>query len=73
MWGDFITYDGIYNFKNLSVIDKKFNLKQGGTIVWEGDPLQDKWIWKLFTKYLLVQIQPFYWTIKLHREIQPKL
>ena len=39
MWGDFITYDGIYNFKNLGVIDKKFNLKQGGTIVWEGDPL----------------------------------
>ncbi|MEC7173563.1 MAG: translocation/assembly module TamB domain-containing protein, partial [Bacteroidota bacterium] len=39
MWGDFITYDGIYNFKNLTVIDKKFNLKQGGTIVWEGDPL----------------------------------
>ena len=39
MWGDFITYDGIYNFKNLSVIDKKFNLKEGGTIVWEGDPL----------------------------------
>ncbi|MGB2164748.1 MAG: translocation/assembly module TamB domain-containing protein, partial [Flavobacteriaceae bacterium] len=39
MWGDFITYDGIYNFKNLSVIDKKFNVKQGGTIVWEGDPL----------------------------------
>jgi hypothetical protein len=39
MWGDFITYDGIYNFKNLSVIDKKFNLKQGGTIVWEGNPL----------------------------------
>jgi hypothetical protein len=39
IWGDFITYEGIYNFKNLSVIDKKFNLKQGGTIVWEGDPL----------------------------------
>ena len=39
MWGDFITFDGIYNFKNLSLIDKKFNLKQGGTIVWEGDPL----------------------------------
>ena len=39
MWGDFITFDGIYNFKNLSVIDKKFNLKQGGAIVWEGDPL----------------------------------
>ena len=39
MWGDFITYDGIYNFKNLGVIDKKFNVKPGGTIVWEGDPL----------------------------------
>ena len=39
MWGDYITFDGIYNFKNLSVINKKFNLKQGGTIVWEGDPL----------------------------------
>ncbi len=40
MWGDFITYDGIYNFKNLGVIDKKFNLKSGGTIVWEGNPLE---------------------------------
>lgn len=39
MWGDFITYDGVYNFKNLGVIDKKFNVKPGGTIVWEGDPL----------------------------------
>lgn len=39
MFGDFITYEGIYNFKNLGVIDKKFNLKPGGTIVWEGDPL----------------------------------
>jgi len=40
MWGDFITYDGIYNFKNLGVIDKKFNVKSGGTIVWEGNPLE---------------------------------
>ena len=39
MWGDFITFGGVYNFKNLSVIDKKFNVKPGGTIVWEGDPL----------------------------------
>jgi len=39
MWGDFITFDGIYNFKNLVVIDKKFNVKPGGTIVWEGDPI----------------------------------
>jgi len=39
MWGDFTTQEGIYNFKNLGVIDKKFSLKPGGTIVWEGDPL----------------------------------
>ena len=40
IFGDFIAYDGIYNFKNLGLIDKKFAVKQGGTIVWEGDPLQ---------------------------------
>ena len=38
MWGDFIAFKGVYNFKNLGLIDKKFNLKPGGTIVWEGDP-----------------------------------
>lgn len=40
MWGDFITYEGTYNFKNLGLIDKKFNVKPGGTIVWEGNPLE---------------------------------
>ena len=40
MWGDFITFEGIYNFKNLGVIDKKFTLKPGGSIVWEGNPLE---------------------------------
>ena len=40
MYGDFSTTEGIYNFKNLAVIDKKFNVKSGGTIVWDGDPLQ---------------------------------
>ena len=39
MWGDFTTTNGIYNFKNIGLLDKKFNLEQGGTIVWEGDPL----------------------------------
>lgn len=39
MWGDYIATEGIYNFQNLGLIDKKFNLKPGGTIVWEGDPL----------------------------------
>ncbi len=40
MWGDFIAYDGIYNFKNFGLIDKKFNVNSGGTIIWEGDPLE---------------------------------
>ena len=40
MWGDFIAYDGIYNFKNFGLIDKKFNVNPGGTIVWEGNPLE---------------------------------
>ena len=42
MWGNFITSSGVYNFKNLGLLDKKFNLEPGGTIVWEGDPLGAK-------------------------------
>ena len=40
IWGDFIAHDGVYNFKNLGLIDKKFKVNQGGTIVWEGDPFE---------------------------------
>ncbi len=32
IWGDFITYEGVYNFKNLGLIDKKFSVKQGGPL-----------------------------------------
>ena len=39
IYGDFIASDGIYNFRNLALIDKKFQLKNGGTIIWDGDPL----------------------------------
>jgi hypothetical protein len=39
MFGDFTTKDGIYNFRNLALIDKKFQLKQGGSIIWDGEPL----------------------------------
>ncbi|MDA9699065.1 translocation/assembly module TamB [Flavobacteriaceae bacterium] len=39
IYGDFIASDGIYNFRNLALIDKKFKLKNGGTIIWDGDPL----------------------------------
>ena len=39
IYGDFVASDGIYNFRNLALIDKKFQLKNGGTIIWDGDPL----------------------------------
>ena len=38
IWGEYNISEGIYNFKNLSLIDKKFELMPGGTITWEGDP-----------------------------------
>ncbi len=40
MWGDFQAYEGIYNFKYGGLIDKKFQVKKGGSIVWEGDPMR---------------------------------
>ena len=40
MWGDFQAYEGVYNFKYGGLIDKKFNVKKGGSIVWEGDPMR---------------------------------
>jgi len=39
MFGDFTTKEGIYNFRNLALIDKKFQLKEGGSIIWDGEPL----------------------------------
>lgn len=38
IWGDYIALDGAYNFKNLGIIEKKFIVQPGGTIVWNGDP-----------------------------------
>ena len=40
MWGDFQAYEGIYNFKYGGLIDKRFEVKKGGSIVWEGDPMR---------------------------------
>lgn len=40
MWGDFTVYEGIYNFKYGGFVEKKFEVLQGGTIVWNGDPLK---------------------------------
>lgn len=40
MWGDFQAYEGTYNFKYGGLIDKKFTVKKGGYISWEGNPMR---------------------------------
>ena len=40
MYGDFIVTEGTYNFIYGGVIQKDFKVIPGGTLVWEGDPLQ---------------------------------
>jgi len=40
MWGDFQAYEGTYNFKYGGLINKKFDVKKGGSITWEGDPMR---------------------------------
>jgi hypothetical protein len=40
MVGDFVIYDGVYNFKYGGLIDKKFEVKRFGSISWSGDPLR---------------------------------
>jgi hypothetical protein len=40
MWGDFQAYEGFYNFKYGGIIDKKFTVKKGGYVSWEGDPMK---------------------------------
>ena len=40
MWGDFQAYEGYYNFKYGGIIDKKFIVKKGGYISWEGNPMK---------------------------------
>ncbi|KJD36351.1 N-acetyl-gamma-glutamyl-phosphate reductase [Tamlana sedimentorum] len=39
MWGDFAVFDGVYNFAYGGIIQKEFIVQPGGTIAWEGDPL----------------------------------
>lgn len=40
MWGDFLPYEGTYNFKYGGLIDKKFKVRKGGSIIWEGNPMR---------------------------------
>lgn len=39
MWGDFMVYNGEYNFKYGGIIDKKLDVVKYGTIRWDGEPL----------------------------------
>ncbi|KAG1648918.1 hypothetical protein GQR58_029466 [Nymphon striatum] len=39
MFGDFVVVTGEYNYKYGGFIDKTFQVKTGGTINWQGDPL----------------------------------
>ena len=38
MFGDFVIADGEYLFTLQNVINKKFNVSQGGSLSWSGDP-----------------------------------
>lgn len=38
MYGDFTVWEGSYNFKYGGLIDKKFDVKKFGSIVWTGNP-----------------------------------
>lgn len=39
MWGDFVVYEGVYNFKYAGLVQKVFNVESGGSINWDGDPM----------------------------------
>lgn len=40
MWGDFVVTKGFYNFAYGGLIQKKLTVEPGGSIRWEGDPMQ---------------------------------
>ncbi|MBF4984617.1 translocation/assembly module TamB domain-containing protein [Nonlabens mediterrranea] len=40
MYGDFIVYDGIYNFKYAGIVNKEFTIQPGGTVDWNGSPTE---------------------------------
>lgn len=40
MWGDFVVYQGVYDFKYGGLIEKEFEVVPGGSMTWDGNPLQ---------------------------------
>lgn len=40
MWGDFVVYQGTYDFHYAGLIEKQFQVVPGGSITWDGSPIQ---------------------------------
>ena len=40
MRGDFVVYEGVYNFRYRGLVEKRFDVERGGHIEWEGDPMK---------------------------------
>ncbi|GAA3620783.1 translocation/assembly module TamB domain-containing protein [Flavivirga jejuensis] len=40
MWGDFSVFEGVYNFAYGGLIQKEFIVQPGGTLSWNGEPLE---------------------------------
>ncbi|HET8810713.1 MAG TPA: translocation/assembly module TamB domain-containing protein, partial [Flavobacteriaceae bacterium] len=40
MWGDFVVYEGVYNFKYAGLVQKEFIVQSGGSINWSGSPVR---------------------------------
>ncbi|MDT0294362.1 translocation/assembly module TamB domain-containing protein [Mesonia ostreae] len=38
MWGDFVAYEGVYNFKYGGLVQKEFQVVSGGNLTWDGSP-----------------------------------
>ncbi len=38
MWGDFVAYEGTYDFKYGGILTKRFDVLSGGSINWNGSP-----------------------------------
>ncbi len=38
MWGDFVAYEGSYNFRYGALVGKDFTVRSGGSINWDGSP-----------------------------------
>lgn len=73
MWGDFSVFEGVYNFRYGAIVQKEFIVEPGGTIVWDGQPLDAridlKAIYKTDTNPSVLLDNPTSQTIPVNLEI----